>query len=183
MAAASRWKCLFLSWFARPRGDRLLYRHIRRLRPRSIVELGLRDGRRAKRLIEMAQACSPDATVTYAGIDLFELRPAGEVRVSLKNAFRSLKNTAARLRLLPGDPFQVLTRWANELTGSDLIVISADQDAESLARAWFYVPRMLHPGSEVFIERLDAEGAISLQRLTMGEIEELAAPKTRRRAA
>ena len=131
----------------------------------------------------MAQAYAPDSTVSYSGVDLFELRPAGEARVPLKEVFRYLKCTGAKLRLLPGDPFAALARSANELTGTDLIVISCDQDPESLARAWFYVPRMLHPGSEVYVERADERGTIVLQRITMSEIEELAAPLARRRAA
>ena len=183
MAAASRWKCLFWAWFSRPRGDRALYRLIRRRRPQAIVEIGLRDGRRARRLIEMAQAYAADRRVSYAGVDLFELRPAGEARVPLKEVFRYLKCTGARLRLLPGDPFAALARSANELTGTDLIVVSCDQDPQSLARAWFYVPRMLHPGSEVYLEQIDERGAISLRRITVREIEELAAPLVRRRAA
>lgn len=183
MAAASRWKCLFWAWFSRPRGDRALYRLIRRRRPRAIVEIGLRDGRRARRMIEMAQAYAAGATVSYAGVDSFELRPAGEAPLPLKQIFRQLKCTGARLRLLPGDPFAALARSANELTGTDLIVISRDQDPQSLARAWFYIPRMLHPGSEVYIEQADEKGAISMQRMAVSEIEELAAPLVRRRAA
>jgi hypothetical protein len=46
---------------------------------------------------------------------------------------------------------------ANELTGTDLVVISAGHDADSLARAWFYVPRLLHPQSMLFVEHVGSE--------------------------
>ena len=44
---------------------------------------------------------------------------------------------------------------ANSLTGTDLMLISADQDEATLEAAWFYVPRMLHPGSQVLFEEIE----------------------------
>ena len=60
--------------------------------------------------------------------------------------------------------------------------IVTDQDRESLARAWFYVPRMMHPGTLVLLEEIvDAEPVLS--QLLLVDVETLAqAPKGRRAA-
>ena len=49
----------------------------------------------------------------------------------------------------------MLARTANGLGTIDLLVIGADQDADSLARAWFYVPRLLDDNSHVLLEEVN----------------------------
>jgi hypothetical protein len=188
--AAGRLKYLFLAFLSKPTHERRLYRLIRRRRPTRIVELGLGNGRRAVRMIGVAQGSlaagrSTPGQISYAAIDLFEARPADQpASLPLKEAYRLLKPTGARVRLTPGDPLSALSRTANELTGTDLLLIASDVDAASLAKAWFYVPRMLHAGSLVLIEDRDATtGALSLRQLTIAEIDTLAAVRERRRAA
>lgn len=165
-----------LAYFSKPAGDRIVYRAIRRTRARKILELGLREGRRARRIIEAATRGAAES-VSYTGIDLFELRPPAENDgLSLKEAHSLLKPTRARVRLIPGDPFAALARMANEIGPCDLIVIASDQPAESLERAWFYVPRLLHATTNVFIERPGSEQAATRCEL-------LAHDEIRRRAA
>lgn len=142
----------YLSRLARPAHERGLYRAMRRRSMRSIVEIGMGDGRRALRLLSVAQRFRPDERLSYAGIDLFEARPAESAGLALKDAHRELTRTGVHLRLVPGDPFAALSRCANALTNTDLLIVSADQDTASLERAWFYLPRMLHEGSLVFLE-------------------------------
>jgi hypothetical protein len=68
------------------------------------------------------------------------------------------------------------------LTGTDLLVISSQVDAQSLAAAWFYVPRMLHSGSLVMLEEAADDGPI-WRTLSQLEIAQLARPTARRQAA
>lgn len=165
-----------LAYFSKPAGDRVIYRAIRRTRTRKILELGLRAGQRARRMIEVATR-GTEEPVNYAGIDLFELRPPADGDgLSLKEAHSLLKTTRARVRLIPGDPFAALARMANEIGPCDLIVIASDQPAESLERAWFYVPRLLHAATNVFIERPGSDQ-------TPAHFELLAHDEIRRRAA
>ena len=180
MSAASRWKCVYLAYFSQPKPERPLYRLIRKNRPLRIVELGIGDCRRALRLIQVAQRYS-GTRVSYTGIDLFE----SAERLSLKQAHRLLKPTAALVRLAPGDPYSALAAAANSLTGTDLLLISADQDSTSLEAAWFYVPRMLHPASVVLREVPQSERPPCWQPVSPFEIAQFAAAQTRlrRRAA
>ena len=116
---------------------------------RSIVEIGVGLGGRTERLLEIAGWRAESLPLTYTGIDLFESRRDGEP-LTLKQAHRELRRSGARTRLIPGDPLTALSRAANALTGTDLLLIAADQDPDALAQAWRYVPRMLHAGSLVF---------------------------------
>lgn len=184
MAAAGLLKSVYLSYFAKPAQDRQLFALIRRHKIGSIVELGVGAGVRAIRMIEMAQRhCTSE--IRYTGIDLFEARANAEQGLSLKQAYKSLRATGAKVQLVPGDPFSSLARTANSLTGTQLLLISADQDEESLGRAWFYIPRMLTEQPLVLVERSSESGAKSkYNRLTQSDIDTLSgANQQHRRAA
>lgn len=170
-------KSLYLRFLSRPAGDRPVYRAIAKQRVGTILELGVGTGLRAERLIQLTLPAAPEQKLTYVGVDLFETRrPADGPGLGLKAAHQKLTAAGARVKLLPGDPYSVLARKANELGQIDLLIISADQDAESLARAWFYVPRMLHERTLVFIEeRQTAGGECQLRLMPRREIEKLAA--------
>jgi len=173
-------RSLYLSYFSKPKGYRPLYRAIRKRPPTKIVELGIGTAERTLRMLEL---CAAGAETNYTGIDLFEARGEGAAPgLSLKAAHTKLSTTGVKVRLVPGDPFSALSRTANASAGQDLILISADQDRESLARAWFYVPRMMHPGTLVLLEET-VNGEPVLSQLLLVDVETLAqAPKVRRAA-
>lgn len=175
---ARRLKYLHLAYFSRPAHDRPIYRIIRRHQVRSIVEIGIGQALRAERMIRLAQAWC-DASVRYTAIDLFELRsPADGPGLPLKQCYRRLKATGAKVQLAPGDPLAALARVANSLMGTDLVLVSADQDESTMDEAWFYVPRMLHPRSHVLVEERD-ELSGRWHVLSHGRIEQLARRQTR----
>ena len=104
--------------------------------------------------------------------------------MSLKMAHRVLGHTGARIQLIPSDPYTGLARWANRLGQLDLVVVSARLDPLSLARAWFYVPRLLHDGSQAFVERPGPGGGPpGFEPLARDHIERLAAAAAVQRAA
>ena len=112
---------------------------------RKMMVLGLGDATRALRMISLAQRYNPPDQISFAGIDRFDSRPVEASPFSLKDAHRLLRPTGSRINLIPGDPREALARAATVLHGIDLLVVSADQDAQSLAQGWFFVPRMLAP--------------------------------------
>ena len=96
--------------------------------------------------------------------------------VQFEMSSETLTPLGAKVHLIPGDPFTALSRVANGLVGVDLLVIGADQDRESLAWAWFYVPRMLHERSLVCLEEFDRRrGRRGYKLLSLSEVESLAA--------
>ncbi|MCE9548435.1 MAG: hypothetical protein K8T25_23415 [Planctomycetia bacterium] len=185
MSAASLVKYLYFAHASRPRAERSLFRLIRRHSVSSIIELGIGSGRRAVRMIQVAQRYTRLGGVSYTGIDLFEARPAGVEGPTLKQVHKLLSQTGARVRLVPGDPLSALSRTANELTGTDLVVVGLDQDLDSVGRAWFYVPRLLHPGSKMVVEQAGADPKADhrYDPVSLDRIKELAKQHAPRRAA
>ncbi|HVC93099.1 MAG TPA: class I SAM-dependent methyltransferase [Pirellulales bacterium] len=181
----------YLAYFSQPASDRTIYRSIRKHRVRKILELGIGTGRRTMRMLEtvdrgnVAGLACVTGPVSYTGIDLFEMRSSAQPPgLSLKLAHRQLRSTGAKVRLVPGDPFEALARSANEIGSCDLIVISSDQERASLAKAWFYFPRMLHAATQVFLEDCgEASEGTTFRPLPHAEINRLAAAATARRAA
>jgi hypothetical protein len=182
LPTTSRLRSLYLSHLSKPASDRPIYRLVNRRRIRRIVELGVGLGGRAVRMIEAAAFHGPIGDVRYTGIDLFEDRTGSEgPGMPLKTAHRLLKATGARIQLVPGDPFTALSRVANGLGGTELVIISAGYDPESLARAWFYLPRMLREGSQVLVEQAQGpEGRLAVRAVREERIAELAATSSDR---
>ena len=192
MSAASRIKYAYYAYLAKPKSERKLYREIRRRRPQRIVELGLSSKQRSLRMLRVVARYAP-GPVEYTGIDLFEARGKDYEGLTLKQAHKLFKPMASKVRLLPGDPFSALAAASNTLVGTDLLIISVDQNLESLTKAWFYVPRMLTSTSLVLHEQpIESEEQkenkplqTQLVNVSRMEIEAWAAiqTKARRRAA
>ena len=186
MSSVSRLKMCYLAWFSKPAGERTLYRSIRRNRVRSIVEMGVGMGVRSRRMLSVALRYRGDQTVRFTGIDLFEARGHENPGLTLKRAHRMLSREHVKVQVVPGDPFSALARVANSHTGTQMVVIGADQDEESLKRAWMYLPRMLTDDSLVFHETIDPKSRLPrFQVIPTDEINALAGAgsQSRRRAA
>lgn len=185
MQVLRRLKYLYFAHFSKPAGDRTIYRTIGRLRAKKILEIGVGAAHRAQRIIQVAGLCGSIDEVRYTGVDLFEARSADcRTGITLKQAHCLLKTSGARAQVVPGDPFSALARIANSLPELDLILIAADQQGESLDRAWFYMPRMLSANTVVLCEMADAKtGQTTWVRVERREIEQKAMPVRQRRAA
>ena len=180
LSSLERLKLLHLLYFSKPAADRAVYRKIRRLQPRTIVEVGVGTARRSLRMIWLASRRRPAAEIRFTGVDRFEDRPADcGPRLSLREAHRLLKPSGARIQLAPGDAHAGLARLANSLGKVDLLLLAAGTTAEELAGAWFYIPRLLHDRTLVFLERTTADGGLSIQLIGHDEIRRLAAPSRR----
>lgn len=182
MAAVGPLKFAYLAYLSSPRGERLLYQQVRRLRARRIVEIGMGAIERAVNLVTVAQRYTRDQTISYTGLDWFEEREAGLAPLPLIHAHRQLQLTTARIRLVPGFPPATLPQIANSLQRTDLILISGRLDDAALERAWFYMPRMCHSPTVVLREVGDGENT-RLQSITLAELEQRAAVRGRRTAA
>jgi hypothetical protein len=175
----------YLCWFSHPVEERPLYRLIRKHRICTIVEVGIRDLAGSQRLIRLAQRSS-ETSVRYTGIDLFDARPADEPRLTLKEAHRTLSRCGAIVRLIPGIANSVLAAHANQLAGTQLLLIRTAGDPQDLGRTWYYVPRMLASPS-ITLVRSEAQAGKSagLRRVTTEELDHwvLAATRLERSAA
>lgn len=143
---------LYLRHLSSPRHLRVLYQYVHKARPRRILQIGIQDGTTAQRMLGLLLNKRGADPIKFTGIDLFESRPQGEQGMSLKEAHAQLRAEGIETRLLPGNPVQVLTRFANELRGTDLVLVSAPLEQATRDGAWHFLPRMLHKDSQVWVE-------------------------------
>ena len=98
------------------------------------------------------------------GVDRFEDRSESDgPGLTLKEAHQLLRSDGVRVQLVPGNPSDAWMRIANSLGKIDLLIVPAEFDAAPQARAWFFVPRMLHENSVVYVERLQDNGQTLLE--------------------
>jgi hypothetical protein len=179
---ATTLRYFYLSYLSKPVSDRTLYRVIRQLRPKKVLEIGVGTTDRTLRMLDLAQRLEGEP-VRYAAIDLFEARGQNLPKLSLKEAHRLFKSAASQAQLIPGDPSGAVARVANSLPDLDLVLISATHDDASLSGMWFYLPRMLHAKSVVLRETIANPGdALKFETIDAATIRERAGA-TRRRAA
>ncbi len=172
------------SHFSKPSESRQLHRDIRQFNIRKIVELGIDDGSRAMTLIEAASQNSTSSDVHYVGMDPFEGRSESDGQpIHLKDVHQRLRATGARVQLVPGNPADSLIRLANSLGKIDLLIVPEALESPANARMWFFVPRMLHDNSQVYVERCNSEGQRTFCRKARSEIDDLASLGCHRRAA
>lgn len=183
MAAANWFRYAYLAHFASPKGNRQLFRTIKRAQVCRIVEFGIGDLARAEALIQVAQRFAGDKKVWYSGFDMFEARPAGQMPIALKDAYCRLRATEANIRLVPGVPRMSLPSAANAHQNTDLVIVGSAFSEIDIQGGWHYVPRMLHERSVVLSERRAADGQVSFTPISRSQIAEWAARETSRRAA
>jgi hypothetical protein len=177
-------RSIYCRHFSKPAFNRPVYQAIHRRHVQKIVEVGVGAGQRAIRMIAAARLASPQTDIRYVGLDRFEDRSESDgPGMSLKEAHQLLRGANAHIQLVPGPPPDALMRVANSLGKVDLLIMPAELDSESFSRVWFFVPRMLHEQSVVFIERTLEDGQKRLDIKPRHEIDRLAAAGVCRRAA
>lgn len=171
MAALGFVRSVWLTRLSQPAAERPLHRHVLRIRPRRIMEIGLGLLVRTERML---QAAGGGDQVHYVGLDLFEGRSAADPPgVTLKSAHKRL-HSLARVQLVPGNVDSSLARLCNHLGTFDLVVVSADTDQRHMDRSWFFLQRITTPATTVFVESRSG-GAASWAVLSRERLDELAA--------
>ena len=171
-------KYLYLAYFAKPVADRLLFRKISQSKPTRVVHIGLGSAERSRLLLDVVGRFA-SGPIQYTGVDLFEATG----RTSLKDFHRLLQREGVKVKLVPGEPYAALARFANVLSETNLLLIGKDVDEASIQHAWFYVPRMLAEGAVILREQVRGNEtrweSISVQSVFQWADEQ----RTRRRAA
>lgn len=173
MKKLSKFQFWALTWFSKPACDRQLYKLAAKLKPQSIVQFGLGNLRQAETLVTVCQNVSGVEEIRFTGVDLFEARVNQVPGLTLKEAHRRLAATGAKSRVFPGDTTSSLPRLANQLGGTDLLILALDGGRQALDSCWFFIPRMLQANSLVLVQEQTATGA-PYQVLTLAEVEQLA---------
>jgi hypothetical protein len=170
---------------AAPTPEKELLRIAKQHTIRRIVEVGIDSVDSTAQLLEALVKQAKDAPIKYTALDLFDARPDGAPSTPLVGVYRRFIATGAKVRLTPGDLAPSLCAEANSLADTDLLLLSREASDEALAHAWFYVPRMCHPGTLV-LRRTDGEATDTTgewETIPLAEISARANYRPARRAA
>ena len=169
MTFRQRVRLLFLCYLSSPRAARPIYRAMRKLRCQRILELGVGDGRRTLRLLEVAHLVQPGCQLRYTGADPFEDRSSPSLELhagpsqrprrqtagdglSLKQTYLMVRACGVPARLLPGHPPDTLAQACKLIHDIELVVIAQPYVPASGSAAWNYLARILSPRAQVWVE-------------------------------
>jgi len=127
-----------LNWFqrfywqrlAKPVAERELFCLLIAQPIASVLEIGVGNGERMKRIAQLAQLASNTTQLRYVGVDEFESSKDGAVHLSLKQAHQQATLLGLRANLIPGDLRSAMPRVAHKIGSSDLIIVSDSFDVQ-----------------------------------------------------
>ncbi len=166
MARLSWLQRLYWRHLSKPANERDLFIHVLENPVGSILEIGIGSGERAKRLLPLCTKPEGIAQIRYAGVDPFESAPAGQPHLNLKQAHRMLAELGVKAHLIPGDPQFAISRVANLVQPSDLIIIDGEweSDTETGRTIATWLPRLCHSKSTLFTSSV--QGGVMARRAT-----------------
>ncbi len=114
---------IYWTRFAKPVEDRELFKQLLSHPVSSILEIGVGDGARMRRLAKLAQRALGCEVLRYIGTDEFESAKDGQRHLSLKQAHQLATQLGFKASLIPGDITSAIPRVAHKLGASDMIII------------------------------------------------------------
>lgn len=136
-----------------------LFEHIKQLHPKTIMEIGVWRGVRAKQMIEVAARFHPTTEIQYFGFDLFEDIEDGQVRrefaktpLAEKYIQDVLEKTGAIIKLFRGDTSKTLPQSIAHLPTVDFVFIDGGHSIASIENDWRYVQEVIGEGSVVIFD-------------------------------
>ena len=145
--------------FYGPKRYKYLYRTIREVKAKNIMEVGTFHGSRAKSMIETAKLYSDPKTVAYYGFDLFEemtnelyfdeLSKRSKTRQEIESM---LAETGVDIHLFKGNTMQSLPENVSKLPNMDFIYIDGGHSLETVENDWKYSEMLMHDRTVVIFD-------------------------------
>lgn len=166
-------KKVYWNRFAKPAEDRVLFQLLSSKTFSSILEVGLGDGQRMRRIAKLVQLPEGTEKLRFIASDEFEASPAERKHLSLKQAHQITNNLGFNASLIPGDVSASVPRIAHKMGTCDLIIADGSLDPadpySSFLGGW--LDRLMHSETLVVACRdlgqelvlLDAESLASHQ--------------------
>ncbi len=166
MARLSWLQRLYWRYLSKPVAYRELFQFLIEHPVGSILEVGIRDGKRLEQVLTLVNVREGVSQLRYAGVDLFESGPPQDGCLRLKDVHRKLAEQNVKANLIPGDASSSLMRVAHMVQPSDLVIIDENWGADSASGAALnqWLPRLTHDSSTVFARsnRLEKLGRVVL---------------------
>lgn len=152
MARLSWMQRLYWRHLSKPVAYRELFQFLIEHPVGSILEVGIRDGKRLEQVLSLVSVREGVSQLRYAGVDLFESGAPQDGCLRLKDVHRKLAEQNIKANLIPGDAASSLMRVAHMVQPCDLVIIDEGWGADSASGAALqqWLPRLTHDSSAVF---------------------------------
>jgi len=142
-----------------PRRYRYLFRSIREIKPKCILELGTWNGTRAVQMILEARKFNSAEEIAYYGFDLFEemterilQEETSKWPPSFREVEERLLKTGVKISLYKGDTRESLPRMISQLPKMDFIFVDGGHSVETISSDWLCVQQLMHRNTTVIFD-------------------------------
>jgi len=133
-----------------PKRYKHLFRAIREVQARKILEIGTWNGRRAIQMIKLAESFHPADQIEYYGFDLFE-QMTDQINVdelskkppTKAEVEKMLQATGAKIKLFQGFTQNTMPNAVSSLPKMDFIFIDGGHSVETIANDWKYAEMLM----------------------------------------
>ena len=142
---------IYWSRFAKPAEERALFKFLIDHPISSVLEIGVGDGARMRRLAQLVNLASQTEQLRYIGIDEFESAQDGGRHLTLKQAHQLTSQLGFKASLIPGNVQSAIPRVAHKMGTSDLVIINGglDLDYPLVGHIGGWINRIAHSRSTV----------------------------------
>lgn len=140
-----------------PKRYQYLYKIIKEIKPKNILEIGVWNGSRAVKMIRCAQEFNKD--IKYFGTDLFEEMNDEYLKSELSKlpptkecVENKIRETGASVTLISGNTLLSLPKHLGELPKMDFIFIDGGHALETIASDWKCSSQLMNDGSVVVFD-------------------------------
>ena len=168
MNQLSWYQKFYWSRWGKPTQELELFKYLISTPISSVLEIGVGDGSRMRRLARLVRLPAGCPALRYVGVDLFEAANDGKRHMSLKQAHQVATQLGFKATLVPGDARSGVGRAANKMAPSDLIICDGGIDStEPHSVSWgVWLPRIAHDRT-VLLGCSEAGGRLEVTRIDL----------------
>ena len=141
-----------------PKRYKHLYKSIKFLKANTLLEIGVWNGDRAKKMIEVAKKYN-EGTIRYYGFDLFEdlskdqyLKEMSKIPPTKEYVQNKLTLEGVEVHLFSGNTLDTLPKEINEMPTMDFVFIDGGHSNETILNDWIYCSKLIGPKSVVIFD-------------------------------
>ncbi|MEM7474806.1 MAG: hypothetical protein AAF483_07425 [Planctomycetota bacterium] len=143
---------LYWTQFGKPVSERSLIRFLIQNEISSILEVGMGNCQRIRRIAKLAQSPTGVEKIRYIGTDEFEAAADPTQHLTLKHAHQVAGSLGFKASLIPGDVGAAVPRVAHKMGASDVIIIDGGMNPEAPENGTIgpWLNRLAHQESAIF---------------------------------
>lgn len=158
--------------FGQPAEERNLFKFLVHNPVTSILEVGIGNCQRMRRIAKLAHLPQDVEVLRYIGTDEFEAAADSANHLSLKQAHQIAGSLGFKASLIPGDAGAAIPRVAHKMGTTDLIIVDGGLDPKSpttgVVSQW--LNRLAHEDTVVFAAATAGEELQMLDRATVEQV-------------